>query len=145
MESNIGVSLEDLIRQKAGPLTIDFGSGFQTTNNDSSDTKHNQSDDVFEKNVDNSTESKEEISNRLFKQGVKSLKANNPFAALPDLYAAWALDPGCLKAVNNIVIAFWQLKCPEMAMKTVELVLSIEPDNKTALSHQKFLKSKMKN
>ncbi|ETR69641.1 MAG: hypothetical protein OMM_09423 [Candidatus Magnetoglobus multicellularis str. Araruama] len=56
----------------------------------------------------------------MFHKGVQLLKNRAPFDAIPYLYASWALDETCLKAANNIAISFWQLNCPDLALRTVE-------------------------
>jgi tetratricopeptide (TPR) repeat protein len=120
---NTPLSLEDLLRQKPGPGFI-------------------KPDPPPDLPIEDEPESN---SQSYFKKGVTFLKEKSPFDALPYLYAAWVLDESNLKAANNIVIALWQLNCPELALKTVKKVLAIDPDNQTACSHLKFIERRLKN
>jgi len=121
---NTALSLEDLLRQKPGPGFI-------------------KPDPPPELPIEDDPPEPENDSQDYFKKGVTFLKDKSPFEALPYLYAAWVLDESNIKAANNIVIALWQLQCPELAFKTVNKVLSIDPDNQTARAHLKIIERRL--
>jgi len=122
------MTLEDLLKQKPGPLAVDLNT-FKAPEPPSE--------------PDPEPETKSDIAQTMFHKGVQLLKNRAPFDAIPYLYASWALDETCLKAANNIAISFWQLNCPDLALRTVEKVLSMDPDNATAKSHQIFMQTRM--
>ena len=140
MNQTTGMSLEDLLRQKSAPLPLMPESLKRI---DEPEAEEQSIIEASQNEKLTNTESPKDMAQKFFQKGVKSLKAKQPFDAIPYLYAAWALDENCLKAANNLVIAFWQLKCPDLAMKTVTKVLSIDPGNATAQSHHKFLRSRL--
>lgn len=74
-----------------------------------------------------------------FAKGVDLLKAGQPFEALPALFACLALDPGCVKAGNNLAVAFLKLGCVELARRLTEGVLVIDPGNERARAHLEFM------
>jgi tetratricopeptide (TPR) repeat protein len=120
---NTPLTLEDLLRQKPGPGFI--------------------KPDLPDLSVVDDPSEPENASQSYFKKGVTLLKEKSPFDALPYLYTAWVLDETCIKAANNIVIALWQLKCPDLALKTVKKILSIDPDNQTARSHLNVIERRL--
>jgi len=124
------MTLEDLLKQKPGPINLG--------------PENFKQPPASEPEPEPEPEPEIDTAQTFFQKGVQHLKSKAPFDALPHLYASWAMDETCLKAANNIVIALWQLKCPDLAFKTVNKVLTIDPDNATARSHQKFLQSRMK-
>jgi len=121
---NTPLTLEDLLRQKPGPGFIKPDLPPELPIEDNQPEPENDSQDFF-------------------KKGVTLLKEKAPFEALPYLYTAWVLDETCIKAANNIVIALWQLQCPELALKTVKKVLSIDPENQTACSHLQIIERRL--
>jgi len=121
---NTPLTLEDLLRQKPGPGFI-------------------KPDPPSDLPIEDDPPEPENESQNFFKKGVTLLKEKSPFEALPYLYTAWVLDETCMKAANNIVIALWQLQCPELALKTVKKVLTIDPDNQTARSHLHIIERRL--
>jgi len=143
MNQTTGMSLEELLRQKPAPLPLMPENLKRVEEPEEEEIIEEKEQKNTQKQINNN-ESEEELSKNFFQKGVELLKNKSPFEALPNLYTAWTLDENCLKAGNNIVIALWQLKSTDLAMKTVEKVLNIDPENATALSHKKFLQSRMK-
>ncbi|ETR69639.1 MAG: sulfonate/nitrate/taurine transport system substrate-binding protein [Candidatus Magnetoglobus multicellularis str. Araruama] len=82
---------------------------------------------------------KKELSHHYFSKGVQLLKSKRTFEALESLFAAFALDHQNMKAVNNIVVAYKHLGSHDFAMKMVDHVLAIDPDNFRAQEHKKAL------
>jgi len=82
---------------------------------------------------------KKELSDHYFQNGVQLLKSKKTFEALESLFAAFALDHTNMKAVNNIVVAYKHLGSQDFAMKMVDHVLAIDPDNYRAKEHKKAL------
>ena len=82
-----------------------------------------------------------ELSEKFFSKGVQLLKSGKTFEALESLFAAFALDHTNMKAVNNIVVAYKFLGSTDFALKTVDRVLEIDPDNFRAKEHQKVLRA----
>jgi len=80
-----------------------------------------------------------ELSEKFFSKGVNLLKSGNTFEALESLFTAFALDHTNTKAVNNIVVAYKKLGSNDFALKTVNRVLEIDPDNFRAKEHKKIL------
>ncbi|KPA17737.1 Response regulator receiver modulated CheW protein [Candidatus Magnetomorum sp. HK-1] len=80
-----------------------------------------------------------ELSEKFFSKGVQLLKGGKTFEALESLFAAFALDQTNMKAVNNIVVAYKYLGSTDFALKTVERVLEIDPNNLRAKDHKKIL------
>jgi DNA-binding response OmpR family regulator len=89
----------------------------------------------------NKTAYEKELSEKFFSKGVQLLKGGKTFEALESLFAAFALDHTNMKAVNNIVVAYKFLGNTEFALKTVDRVLEIDPDNFRAKEHQKVLRA----
>jgi len=85
-----------------------------------------------------------ELSEKFFSKGVQLLKGGKTFEALESLFAAFALDHTNMKAVNNIVVAYKYLGSTDFALKTVERVLEIDPENFRAKEHQKVLSKALK-
>jgi len=85
-----------------------------------------------------------ELSEKFFSKGVQLLKGGKTFEALESLFAAFALDHTNMKAVNNIVVAYKYLGSTDFALKTVERVLEIDPENFRAKEHQKALRKALK-
>jgi DNA-binding response OmpR family regulator len=82
-----------------------------------------------------------ELSEKFFSKGVQLLKGGKTFEALESLFAAFALDHTNMKAVNNIVVAYKFLGSSDFALKTVDRVLEIDPENFRAKEHQKVLRA----
>ena len=80
-----------------------------------------------------------ELSEKFFKKGVKLLKGGKTFEALESLFTAFSLDNTNMKAVNNIVVAYKYLGSTDFALKTVERVLKLDPNNLRAMEHKKVL------
>ena len=80
-------------------------------------------------------------SESFFEQGLQLLKDNKNFEALEPFFAAKALDPNCIKAANNLAIAFKNLGSVSIARKMVQNVLLEEPDNYRAKQHLKYLEN----
>jgi len=118
MKNKLGISLEQLLKQK----TSDFIDKDKNTNKPD---QNNFTDDFFIK-------------------GVELLKKGFEFEALIPLFACLAHDSNYLKAANNISIAFWKLKCPELAIKMANMVLLKDPDNIRAKQNLKFMKYESK-
>jgi DNA-binding response OmpR family regulator len=85
-----------------------------------------------------------ELSEKFFSKGVQLLKGGKTFEALESLFAAFALDHTNMKAVNNIVVAYKYLGSSDFALKTVDRVLEIDPNNFRAKEHQKVLRAALK-
>jgi len=108
----LGISLEELLKQKTAGTSI---------------AQHQETDP--------------DPACNFFKEGVRLLKAKHPFEALTYLFAAKAIDSSDQKAANNIVVAFWQLDCPQLAIKTAREILTIDPQNARAQNHLELLTS----
>jgi len=85
-----------------------------------------------------------ELSEKFFSKGVQLLKGGKTFEALESLFAAFSLDHTNMKAINNIVVAYKYLGSNDFALKTVERVLEIDPENFRAKEHQKALRKALK-
>lgn len=73
--------------------------------------------------------------NSLFNKAVDALKQDNPVDAMGFLQAVLILEPGNIKAMNNLAVVYFDLGYESRAFETLNAVLKKEPDNKTALKN----------
>jgi len=74
-----------------------------------------------------------------FNQGLRLLKENKNFESLEPFFAAKALDPDCIKALNNLAVAFKNMGSHTIARQIVNRVLLEDPNNDRAKAHLKYL------
>jgi len=104
-----------------------------TQNIDFANLKQNQAVNLINKSNDL------DKAQEFFKKGVELLKEGRNFDSLEYLFAAKALDPDCMKASNNLAVAFRNLNSLPLAVKMTQKVLEQDPENERAKQHIEYL------
>ncbi len=68
----------------------------------------------------------------LFRSGLDALKAKDYVVAAAHFLAVILLDPGHIKALNNLGVSWFYLRRPKEAEKAFKQVLDYEPENEIA-------------
>ena len=68
----------------------------------------------------------------LFRSGLHALKARDYVVAAAHFLAVTLLDPGHIKALNNLGVSWFYLKRPEEAERAFKKILEYDPQNETA-------------
>ena len=68
----------------------------------------------------------------LFRSGLQALKTKDYVVAAAHFLAVTLLEPGHIKALNNLGVSWFYLKRPKEAQKAFKQVLDYEPQNEIA-------------